>query len=293
MTALGARSSFRLLAAILLMAAWSLHCGGPTGKGDNPELAAIPDTLDFGETQTSLQLTISNLGSGVLDWSIHLPSEGWISANPPQGKIVKTPVTIDVRIDREKAPGGQQRRTLVVTGSTGSKEIILSALIFKPELSVSQDTLNFGANDRSKTLVIQNTGTGVLDWTITIPSETWLQVTPLKGKTSEHASTVTVTVDPSDIDDNGIYAADMVIASNGGNTIIPVIMSVEGNVPTPLLQASPLALSFGTSSTRQTIGISNSGEGELLWEATSAQNWLRITPSAGTATTTPDRKSVV
>ena len=289
MAALGAQSFFRLLSTILLMAAWSLHCGGPTGKDDNPELAAVPDTLDFGETQTSLQLTIDNVGSGVLDWSIHLPSEGWISANPPQGKIVNTPVTIDVRIDREQAPGGQQQRTLVIAGSTGTQEIILRALIFKPQLSVSQDTVNFGANDRSKTLVVQNTGTGVLDWTITIPSETWLQVTPLKGKTSEQASTVTVTVDLSHIDDNGIYSADMVIASNGGNLIVPVIMSVEGNTPVPLLQVSPLALGFGTSSSRQTIGISNSGESELIWEATSGQNWLKITPSSGAATTTPDQ----
>ena len=44
---------------------------------------------------------------------------------------------------------------------------------------------------KGKLLVIENVGTGVLDWSVTVPSEDWLQATPLTGKASETAGTVT------------------------------------------------------------------------------------------------------
>ena len=43
-----------------------MACGGPTGSEDNPELLVTPLVLDYGETNTSQFLTVTNSGTGVL-----------------------------------------------------------------------------------------------------------------------------------------------------------------------------------------------------------------------------------
>jgi hypothetical protein len=267
--------------------AWFSGCDKPTREDNNPQLSVTPDTLAFGVDKSSLSLTIENAGDGILDWSIQLPSEGWVSANQVRGEIVSRPISIDIRIDRERAPEGQQEHVLVVTGSMrGRQEIILTAQIIKSKLAVLQDTLSFGPdlNDRDQALTIKNEGTGVLNWSIARPTEDWLQVVPLQGSTAELSSNIIVTVDPFRTTRDSIYWANLRITSDGGDAAIPVRMIVEGRTPEPHIHVSPISLGYGATSIRQSIGISNTGGGELVWEAVSGQSWLRITPTAGSTT---------
>ncbi len=117
------------VALMALVALIGLHCGIRDTE-DKPELSVTPTLLDFGETKTSDFVTISNTGSGTLHWSIEVPSEGWIRVSQRDGNITNEPVAVEVRIDREKAPVGQQQVTLVVTAEQGGhKEITVKATI--------------------------------------------------------------------------------------------------------------------------------------------------------------------
>ena len=51
------------VALVVLAVLVGLHCAKPNGGEDNPELAVTPTVLDFGETNTSLFLTISNIST--------------------------------------------------------------------------------------------------------------------------------------------------------------------------------------------------------------------------------------
>lgn len=265
--------------AVLLGLAW-IGCGGPTGSDDNPVLTVTPGTLDFGDARVSLPLTISNIGSGVLNWSLQLSSEGWISASQTNGTVVNTPATIDIRIDRQKAPAGLQQVRLVVTGGGGQVDIILKASISRPVLRVTPDSLHFGTSEQNKSLIIQNTGVGALNWNIDVP-ESWVQADPSSGQQIDQSRTVTVNVDRSRFEENGIYATQVVVTSDGGTAIIPVTVDIEGKTSTALLQVSPVALAFGTTSSRRSIGITNGGRGTLDWQATSIQEWIRVDPNSG------------
>ena len=123
-----------ILAGILLGSMIHWACGkGPVSNDSVPQLLVHPDTLDYGQERTSLSLTISNGGQGPLNWSISIPSEGWVEANQTSGTVLNTPTAIDIRIDREKAPPGEQQAVLVVTaGQGGREEIVVRAQITHP-----------------------------------------------------------------------------------------------------------------------------------------------------------------
>jgi len=139
-------SRLLLLMVVPFLAAWCLHCNGPSQSGDRPELAVAPDSLDFGETNTSLFLTIDNKGSGVLNWSIQAPSEEWISVDQDSGTVIDAPLAVEVRIDRNTAPAGRQRVALEVTGGAEKKEVILIASVSRPGTGEPPDSLIVGQN---------------------------------------------------------------------------------------------------------------------------------------------------
>ena len=80
-----------ILAGILLGSMIHWACGkGPVSNDSVPQLLVHPDTLDYGQERTSLSLTISNGGQGPLNWSISIPSEGWVEANQTSGTVLNT-----------------------------------------------------------------------------------------------------------------------------------------------------------------------------------------------------------
>ena len=84
---------FTVAAALLALA--SAGCGGPTGGEENPELLVSPLELDFGETSTSIVLTVINSGGGTLYWSIDVPSEGWVDVSRREGNITNVPAPVE------------------------------------------------------------------------------------------------------------------------------------------------------------------------------------------------------
>ena len=278
----------RLLVVALTAFLWSWGCTRPTGKENSPKLDVIPDTLDFGDAYTRLPLTISNLGAGAVFWNIQRLPVGWITVEWDQGMIKEKPTTVDVWIDRERVPNGARQETLVVVGSEGSREeIILKVQNSRSELALRQNSLHFGANDRDKDLLIQNTGTGVLNWTIDAPSEPWLSVAPLEGETRDQPSAVTVTVDPSRVTETGTYTTTLDVSSEIDSLAVQISMEVEHASSSPQLRVYPDSLEFGAASTGQLLDIGNAGAGELAWQAHCAQAWLKVLPASGSIFSDP------
>lgn len=126
-----------LICGALALALRGWNCGGPTG----------------------------NAGGGMLHWTMTAPSEGWVTLSQREGNTADKAARIDVRINREKAPAGQQQVTLVVTGDGGARqEVVLVAMITRPELVVAPTELLFEASAQSKSLIVENGGTGTLTW---------------------------------------------------------------------------------------------------------------------------------
>ncbi len=110
----------------------------------------------------------------------------------------------------------------------------------KPELVVSQDTLDFGESSDSLSLEISNSTGGTLTWTVTEnPDKPWLtSITPTSGSGD---ATVVITVDRTHL--SGTSDAGVLnITSNGGNRSVAVRISKVGNpssVDNATIQGAP------------------------------------------------------
>jgi tol-pal system beta propeller repeat protein TolB len=268
------------IAAILLVASlWSWQCDRPTGKDDNPELSVTPDTLGFGDTQTSLSLTIDNVGTGVLEWSIQVPSEGWISVNQSSGTIVNTPMAIDVGLDREKAPPGEREVKLVVIGGGGQREVVVRATVKDrtPILKVEPVALEFGESSNSLLLTVSNTGGGSLHWSIATPSEGWITLSQREGNTTTEPVKVDVRIDRGNTPPGRHEVKLVVTGAEGGRQEI----TLTATVTRPVLAVTPSEFRFDASAQSKSLVIHNEGTGALNWSVEAPEEWLQVNPQTG------------
>ncbi|HIB85953.1 TPA: carboxypeptidase regulatory-like domain-containing protein, partial [Candidatus Poribacteria bacterium] len=129
----------------------------------------------------------------------------------PNVQLTTNPVTYSVTSDDEGAyKFGQKMKPATYTIMAKAEgyepaaitvEVVLGeptradiSMGVKPVLYVQPDVIQFGNTATSKVLTIQNRGTGQLIWSIGVPTEDWLQVTPLKGITREVGSSINITV---------------------------------------------------------------------------------------------------
>ena len=219
------------LAAVLLIAAGAWKCSGPTGKDDEPQLKVEPLVLDFGTERTSLSLTIGNTGSGILNFHIQIPSEGWITVSQTDGTVVNTPLSVDVRIDREKAPVGDQEVKLVITALRVRLEVTVRASVLQPGvLEVSTAALEFGETTNQKQLTVSNAGGQALEWQAT-PAQSWIEVAPNSGRLSPgDEQIVTLTVDRTD-QPAGAIQGSVDFTSEAGSRSVSVAATVINRPP--------------------------------------------------------------
>lgn len=220
-----------LFALALLMAAGSWQCGGPTGKDDEPQLKVEPLVLDFGTERTSLSLTIENTGSGILNFHIQIPSEGWITVSQTDGTVVNTPLSVDVRIDRDKAPVGDQEVKLVFTALRVRQEVTVRASILQPgALTVSTAALEFGETTKQQQLTVSNAGGQTLDWQAT-PAQPWIEVAPKSGRLAPgDEQIVTLTVDRT-VQPAGVIQGSVDFISEEGSRSVSVAATVVNRPP--------------------------------------------------------------
>jgi uncharacterized protein (TIGR03437 family) len=119
----------------------------------------------------------------------------------------------------------------------------------------------------------------------------WLKISPAGGSLASFTSaSVSVTADPSQLQ-QGTYSGTVTVSIAGGQSFtIPVLASVAGTQPN--LQLSQTGLRFqavtgGSVTPPQSIAVLNSGAGSLNFavkvSTLSGGSWLSVTPSSGTS----------
>ncbi len=108
-------SQIEYLVVVLIVTLISLHClcPGPLAQ-PLPVLDVDVTALDFGETETSMTVTITNAGGGTLTWSLSEDDE-WISVAPTSGTLdAALSETVTVEVDRTQVLTGGE-----ITGTIG------------------------------------------------------------------------------------------------------------------------------------------------------------------------------
>jgi hypothetical protein len=173
---------------------------------------------------------------------------------------------------------------VVTEGKTASADVQIETL--KPELTLSTQTIDFGSNQTTASLIITN-GSGInsINWTAA-KSVNWLTLSQTSGTVSTASNTITLSVDRTGLS-FGNYSTIVTITSNGGNKDVSVTMTVA-NPNAPQLTVSPIVLDLGSSLSQATFSIRNSGTGKLNWTANTTTGWISLTPQNDSTTTEID-----
>jgi hypothetical protein len=195
-------------------------------------------TLSFstlkGTNPAPRTFTITNTGNAMLNW---VANEDAIAATyapvtPSRGSLAPTKsATITVSPSILQLGGGTLTGTITIadsdTGSTvpGQKIAVSITVLDQAVIGVAIQTMNF-SNDSTfqntwQPLVLTNTGSADLNWTLTIPSSSsssWLSVDSTSGMlVSEDSTVIDVNCDSSQLSP-GTYTASLQISDSDPNT---------------------------------------------------------------------------
>lgn len=192
-------------------------------------------------------------------------------------------------------------RRIAVVGLMATMITLSGCPVAVPDLSVTPLALNFGVNENTKTLRIQNSGGGTLNWSVEVSDGApWLsleavsttkQAQLVEGQTTTEVDTVELSLDRAILAQSSSRNASVVVTSNGGTQTIGVSVT-EGGVA--VLGVSPTSLSFGSTTDTLDVTISNTGFEALSWSLTipNTAPWLSASIRQNTNVPTAGADSV-
>ena len=270
---------------------------------------------DFQGANTIQQLTLHNSGGGSISWSAN-SNQPWLLLSPTQG-MFSDHQTIAVAVERANLKPGDFKGTITFSSNVGPSVWVHVQMSVRPlpnnagpVLEVTPPLLSFTAldgesNPPSQALMINNPGSQRLNWSITSNNpilnsqafllfafgtqSNWLSTDQTAGVVVPHGTgELSVMVNSQNLLP-GVYTAALVIGGGQGTINNPQSVNVSLTIqPRCGLTLSTGSMSFTTvegqinpSNQPLTIGATSSCSGAINWKATSASNWLTVTPASG------------
>jgi serine/threonine protein kinase/WD40 repeat protein len=195
-----------------------------------PRLMVSTPALDFGilnaREERTLVLTISNVGGHILQGGAS-DAPVWLRLNATDFRGDRTDLRLTVH-GRDLPIAGRNTANLTIDSNGGKISVDVVATALPTTLAVEPTSLNFGYQPRGKhvrcRLNLSNLGVGMLEGRI-VTGQPWLTVDPPEF----HGNRVSVSViaDTEALIPSGVFDAQLAIASNGGDAVVPVRIEVS------------------------------------------------------------------
>ncbi len=247
---------------------------------EGPNLNVSPPNLDFGIDYNKKTLLLSNTGVGSLDYSL-FSDDSWISINQITGSLTNDTDPIEITVNRNGLDYREYNGTINIISNANSVAVDVKMIVPNPnlpQLSISPKELNFGKNIPNANLTIQNTGRGILEWSL-IGNQPWINVSKNSNNlTANQIDVITVSVNRTGLAPN-VYSGFINVTSNGGNETCNILMEIPSE---PILYFEPNVLNFGHDKESLPFTIQNIGTGNLNWDLTKNKDWISISEASGT-----------
>ena len=184
-----------------------------------PILSISEQTIDLGASLNAFSLSIQNIGSGILPWTIN-SGASWIEIlSDNEGELSSNPYTIEGLVNRDGLSGGNYSSDIIVSYGENTQSLELQMYVpYPPILTLSDSQLNFNRDNLEGELSIGNGGEGELVWSIS-ENIAWLSVYPAQGTTQSEEDNITITINPNNAS-SGQSSGNIVITSNGGDETV-------------------------------------------------------------------------
>ena len=198
-----------------------------------PSMVVTPSALSFSAIQGThpapQSFTISNTGNAPLKWAAAEDVNGsaFAPVSPKQGTVApdKTAV-ITVTPDITRAPAGFINALITISdtdkGTRVPSQQVAITILNQAVINVSSTTMIFTTTNSTQSLVITNTGSAPLNWTLVQPLSPWLSVDVTGGTLSPGGSqTVKVTCDSTDLSVGNHTATFVISDTDAGTPVVP------------------------------------------------------------------------
>lgn len=191
-------------------------------KAIRPENAGVlnlsTNTLDFGETETTLNFEICNTGSADISWEVTDTGSKHLSLSATSGTLTSGgSKNINVTLDR-KAMTESISTYIAISDGKNEQTILVTAIktVPHPIMDIYPTSIDFGEDGTSSDFVISNTGDADLEWYISDNGSDVLSFSSESGKIAPGESRqVTVTLNRKSLKED--LDVDVLI-SDGTNT---------------------------------------------------------------------------
>ncbi len=147
-----------------------------------------------------------------------------------------------------------------------------------PQIGISSDTLDFGANGLERSLIIYNTGGGTLNWAF-MSWPFWIDPSVSSGSlTASSSQSVVFNLDRTPLNP-GNNQGEIIVSSSTDSLIITVLAEVLSG---PVLGEPPDTLNFGAAYDSLALTITNTGLDTLNWNIALNSTYFNASPDSGT-----------
>ncbi len=198
------------------------------------EITITPSSLNFGTTQTQLNITITNNGNATAEWSLDLgENDSWLSASQLGGSIMPDRTqSVTFSVDRNFIASTM---SVVVNlhafGNSYPISVSCAPVNASSTMLIEPESINFGTDLTSQTLTIRNIGKKSLTWSVTGDIHPAITVTPSTGTVAPGGNGIVImSLDRSLIDasflssvvfTDGITESTVVVSANNTGGDIP------------------------------------------------------------------------
>ncbi|UCH85588.1 MAG: BACON domain-containing protein, partial [Candidatus Latescibacterota bacterium] len=252
----------------------------PVQPGDPPVLVVSPDSLVILDSDPNASLFMSTNPPGSVTWQVS-SKPNWIQVNPDSGLVGESIIEIEVSADNTGLQPSTYIGKIEIISTGGEGEVgVAFGVNPHPIASLSVSSLEFNSSSTETSFELSNTGTGLLQWTISA-SENWLTFVPASGNLSAGSSvSITARVNRSGMD-VGSYTATVTVESNsdGGDVDMPASMDVPAS---PLLEVSTSAVFLDYFVDTDQFTIRNVGNAPFSWNGSADETFVTLDQTSGT-----------
>jgi hypothetical protein len=243
-------------------------------------LVVEPDTLTIDDDNQPGILYLATYPPGDVTWRLASTSS-WVTVDPDSGHAGTQISQIAVTCDDDGLQPGVHRARLEIISTGGSADIdVFFNVKVHPLLTVSDTLIAFVPGSDAQTLVLQNVGTGSVDWTLD-ESADWLITSRTYGSIWPGGhSQIGLSINRTGLAP-GSYETVMTLSSNaeGGDIDIRVTLEVAAQA---ILTLGTTSLDLGFFTDAGTVKVTNTGNVALDWSVETDQAFIAVDPAAGT-----------